>query len=59
MFETKPRKVAEIIKSWLKNDGKELKALAARAKALAKPDSLFDIVKDLSTMIKSASPGYC
>ena len=59
VFETKPRKVAEIIKSWLKNDGKELKALAARAKALAKPDSLFDIVKDLSTMIKPASPGYC
>ena len=51
VFETKPKKVAEILKSWLANDGKELKELAARAKKLAKPDSLFDIVKDLRTMI--------
>jgi 1,2-diacylglycerol 3-beta-galactosyltransferase len=59
VFETKPKKVAAIIKSWLENEGRELKALSARAKALAKPDSLFDICKELSTMIKPASPGFC
>jgi 1,2-diacylglycerol 3-beta-galactosyltransferase len=59
VFETKPKNVASIIKSWLENEGKELKALSARAKALGKPDSLFDICKDLSSMIKPASPGFC
>lgn len=57
VFETKPKKVASIIKSWLDNNGEELKVLSKRAKALAKPDSLFDIVKELSTMVRP-TPGF-
>lgn len=58
VFETKPQKVAQIIGRWLSHDGKELKELARRAKALGKPDSLFHIVSDLKTMIKPATPGF-
>jgi len=58
VFETKPKKVATIIKEWLKDDGERLKSLASKAKGLAKPDSLFQIVRDLSTMIHPSSPGF-
>ena len=58
VFETKPNKVASIIKSWLDDNGRELKALSARAKALAKPGSLFDIVKELDGMVKPPSPAF-
>lgn len=58
VFETRPAAVASIIKSWLEENGKELKALSARAKALAKPGSLFDIVKELDGMVKAPSPAF-
>jgi UDP-N-acetylglucosamine:LPS N-acetylglucosamine transferase len=58
VFETKPKKVAMIIKEWLKDDGEKLKILASKAKGLGKPDSLFQIVRDLSTMILPSSPGF-
>ena len=53
----KPKKVAAIIKSWLEDNGRELKALSERAKALAKPDSLFDIVKELDGMVARIPDG--
>ena len=59
VFETKPASVASIINSWLEENGRELKALSARAKALAKPGSLFDIVKELDGMVKAPSPAFC
>lgn len=55
VFETKPAKVAEIITDWLSGGEKELKVLAAKAKALGKPDALFDIVKDLAGLVKEAA----
>jgi 1,2-diacylglycerol 3-beta-galactosyltransferase len=58
VFETKPKKVAAIIKSWLEDNGRELKALSERAKALAKPDSLFDIVKELDGMVRAPSRSF-
>jgi hypothetical protein len=50
--------VAAIIKSWLEDNGRELKALSERAKALAKPDSLFDIVKELDGMVRAPSRSF-
>lgn len=57
VFETKPAKVAQIIQTWLSGGEKELKVLAAKAKALGKPDALFDIVKDLAGLVKEAAAG--
>ncbi len=58
VFETRPAAVASVIKSWLEENGRQLKALSARAKALAKPGSLFDIVKELDGMVKAPSPAF-
>ena len=52
VFEANPKKVAGIIEEWLSGGEKGLKGLAAHAKALGKPDALFDIVRDLSTLVK-------
>jgi 1,2-diacylglycerol 3-beta-galactosyltransferase len=52
-FETKPAKVAGIIREWLEGGDARLKELADKAKAIAKPDALFDIVKDLAELVKS------
>lgn len=58
VFETRPQKVAATISKWLSNDRKELKELSKKSKALGKPHSLFQIVKDLKDMIKPRSPGF-
>ena len=54
-FETCPPKVAAIINEWLSGGGKSLKELATKAKSLGKPDALFDIVRDLSTLVKESA----
>lgn len=52
-FETNPAKVADIIGGWLAGGEGRLKELSDKAKAIAKPDALFDIVRDLATLVKS------
>lgn len=51
VFESKPKKVAGVIKGWLAGGERQLKEMSARAKALGKPDALLDIVRDLETLI--------
>jgi 1,2-diacylglycerol 3-beta-galactosyltransferase len=53
VFETDPTRAAKVIQSWLAGGEGTLRRLAARAKALSKPDALFDIVRDLETLIGS------
>lgn len=51
VFERKPGRVAEIIKGWLSQGGQELAEMARRARAVSKPEALFDIVRDLDTLV--------
>lgn len=51
VFEEKPSKIGQIMRSWMQDGMKELKPMAKQAKALAKPDALFDIVRDLSGLV--------
>ena len=49
-FCTKPKGIADIVASWLGADKAELAAMAARAKALGRPNATFRIVEDLAAM---------
>lgn len=51
IFETDPMQAANAIKGWLASGQGALKKMAARARALGRPDALFDIVRDLETLI--------
>lgn len=53
VFECDPSKAAALIREWLTTKRGELAAMAARAKALGKPEALFDIVGDLATLCKA------
>ena len=55
VFEKKPARVAAIIKRWLSDGGPELREMAARAKALGRPEALFEIVRDLATLVDAPS----
>jgi 1,2-diacylglycerol 3-beta-galactosyltransferase len=52
VFETNPRKMAQVIEKWLAGGEKELKQLSIKAKALGKPDALLDMVRDLACLVK-------
>jgi 1,2-diacylglycerol 3-beta-galactosyltransferase len=53
-FEDNPAKVAGLIKEWFGEKRSELAAMAKRARALGRPDALFRIVDDLSTLVAPA-----
>jgi 1,2-diacylglycerol 3-beta-galactosyltransferase len=46
-FERRPMATADIIKRWLAAGSAKLEKMAAKAKAMGKPDALSDIVRDL------------
>lgn len=51
IFETDALKAAQAIKRWLQSGQNTLKKMSLKAKAIARPEALFDIVKDLETLI--------
>lgn len=51
VFESRPDRVARVIKGWLSRGGAELAEMSRRARALGKPGALFDIVNDLATLV--------
>lgn len=53
VFESNPQRVAQLIKGWFGEKRAELEEMARRAKALSKPHALFDICRDLHTMVPS------
>lgn len=55
VFEKKPERVAATIKRWLSGGGAELRQMAVRARTLGKPEALFDIVRDLATLVDTPS----
>eukprot|EP00798_Chlamydomonas_sp_ICE-L_P010017 gene10017-7904_t len=58
-FETNPEKIALIMQKWLLGEQKaELKEMAARAKALGKPQGVYQIVKDLADLCDNPDYEY-
>ena len=50
MFNTDPEQIANIVAQWFGPEAAELAAMAARAKALGRPQATFDIVRDLAAL---------
>lgn len=54
-FETRPRAIADIIAAWLAPSNAEaFKAMAARSKALGRPQAVYQIVADLAALADEA-----
>ncbi|KAL6770016.1 MGD1 [Auxenochlorella protothecoides x Auxenochlorella symbiontica] len=51
LFERNPHKVALIVKGWLGDQAGQLRAMAQRCRKLGQPDALFNIVRELSSMV--------
>jgi hypothetical protein len=57
-FETRPPAIAEILKGWFAPTGRaELEAMAARSKALGRPEAVYKIVEDLARLAQVRKGG--
>ncbi|KAK3235201.1 Monogalactosyldiacylglycerol synthase 1, chloroplastic [Cymbomonas tetramitiformis] len=54
-FESKPKKIAQIVSDWFGPKRDELEAMAVRAKAMGRPKATFRIVEDLAGLIDEAA----
>jgi hypothetical protein len=50
VFEKDPQRAAQLIRGWFGERAQEFAEMAERARALAKPGALLDIVRDLATL---------
>ena len=51
-FETDPAKIADLVASWLGPQRAAFDAMAAKAKALGRPEAVYKIVHDLAGMVE-------
>lgn len=57
IFEKSPERAARVIQSWLGEAKAEFQEMGRRAKALGKPHALFDICRDLNTLVPQELQG--
>lgn len=55
-FETKPARIAAILQRWLSEGRGELAAMAARSRALGKPQAVYNIARDLVALTDGKQP---